>query len=302
MSTRRVVPFVLVLIAVIGLTLLAPAAQAQATRTWVSGVGDDANPCSRTAPCKTFAGAISKTAPRGEISVLDPGGFGSVTIGKSITINGYGQIAGILNSTGFNGIVVNAGVNDVVTLRHLTVHGVGTGGDAIRYVGGKSLVLENIEIRGWAGDGIEMNVTGLLQLRNVNITEAAVGLKVSTPTIGQRASVSWDGGNITSCPVGVQGLVRSNIALRNILISGATTGVSTDGSTSEVNIDEALITQNGTGLATTNSATARISNVFFAANVTAINNGGTVVSFINNRFGGNVNPNAGNAVSTQNQQ
>src|SRR5216684_7918110 len=67
---------------------LASLAQAQATRTWVSGVGDDANPCSRTAPCKTFAGAISKTAKDGEISVLDPGGFGAVTITKSITLNG----------------------------------------------------------------------------------------------------------------------------------------------------------------------------------------------------------------------
>src|SRR5262245_48964588 len=66
------------------------AAYAQATRTWVSGVGDDVNPCSRTAPCKTFAGAISKTAAGGEISVLDPGGFGGVTITKSITINGEG--------------------------------------------------------------------------------------------------------------------------------------------------------------------------------------------------------------------
>src|SRR5712691_3114554 len=71
-------------------------AQAQATRTWVSGVGDDANPCSRTAPCKTFAGAISKTAACGEISVLDPGGFGAVTITKSITIDGDGTLAGIL--------------------------------------------------------------------------------------------------------------------------------------------------------------------------------------------------------------
>src|SRR5881398_100573 len=63
-------------------------AQAQATRTWVSGVGDDANPCSRTAPCKTFAGAISKTDARGEIDAIDPGGFGAVTITKSVTIDG----------------------------------------------------------------------------------------------------------------------------------------------------------------------------------------------------------------------
>src|SRR5437762_12810928 len=92
---------------------LAASVQAQATRTWVSGVGDDANPCSRTAPCKTYAGAISKTAAGGEISTLDPGGFGAVTITKSITINGDGTLAGIL-AAGTNGVIINAGVNDVV--------------------------------------------------------------------------------------------------------------------------------------------------------------------------------------------
>src|SRR5882762_1005645 len=97
----------------ISLTLLAiclwsSAAHAQATRTWVSGVGDDANPCSRTAPCKTFAGAISKTAAGGEIDALDPGGYGTVTITKGITIDGGGgQVASVL-AAGVNGIIVNA--------------------------------------------------------------------------------------------------------------------------------------------------------------------------------------------------
>src|SRR5947209_14665799 len=87
-------------------------ARAQATRTFVSGVGNDANPCSRTAPCKTFAGAISKTAAGGEIDALDPGGFGAVTITKAITIDGGGgQVASVLVS-GTNGIIVQAGVND----------------------------------------------------------------------------------------------------------------------------------------------------------------------------------------------
>src|SRR3977135_3639735 len=80
-------------------------AQAQATRTWVSGVGDDANPCSRTAPCKTFAGAISKTADGGEIDALDPGGFGQVTVTKNITLNGDGTLAGILDGVG-SGILI----------------------------------------------------------------------------------------------------------------------------------------------------------------------------------------------------
>src|SRR5215468_4859147 len=101
-------------------------ANAQATRTWVSGVGDDANPCSRTAPCKTFAGAISKTAPSGEINCLDPGGFGAVTITKSITIDCTGTFGSALVS-GTNGIIVNALATDRVTLRGIDVEGLGSG-------------------------------------------------------------------------------------------------------------------------------------------------------------------------------
>ena len=90
-------------------------AEAQATRTWVSGVGDDVNPCSRTAPCKTFAGAITKTAAGGEINCLDPGGFGSVTISKSITIDCTGTFGSVLTAT--NGIVINAPGEPLVAVR-----------------------------------------------------------------------------------------------------------------------------------------------------------------------------------------
>src|SRR5215469_11585901 len=103
----------------------------QASRTWVSGVGDDANPCSRTAPCKTFAGAISKTAQGGEIDALDPGGFGALTITKAITIDGGGgQVASTLVA-GTNGIVVQAGGSDVVIIRNIRINGIvqsGNGG------------------------------------------------------------------------------------------------------------------------------------------------------------------------------
>jgi hypothetical protein len=98
----------------------------QATRTWVSGVGDDANPCSRTAPCKTFAGAISKTASGGEINCLDPGGFGGVTITKSLAIKCHYTEGGVLVS-GTNAIVINAAATDKVTLRGLDINGIGTG-------------------------------------------------------------------------------------------------------------------------------------------------------------------------------
>jgi hypothetical protein len=124
-------------------------ASAQATRTWVSGVGDDANPCSRTAPCKTFAGAISKTANGGEINCLDPGGFGGVTIGKSLTIKCHYTEGGVLVS-GTNAIVVNATATDKVTLRGLDINGIGTGAPTslvgVKVLGAKSVHVLDSEI------------------------------------------------------------------------------------------------------------------------------------------------------------
>jgi len=113
-------------------------AQAQATRTWVSGIGDDANPCSRTAPCKTFAGAISKTAVGGEINAIDPGGYGAVTITKSITIDGGGTFASIL-AAGTTGIIVNAAPSDIVTIRNVSIDGANTGTNGIRFMAGGAL-------------------------------------------------------------------------------------------------------------------------------------------------------------------
>ena len=130
-------------------------AHAQATRTWVSGVGDDVNPCSRTAPCKTFAGAISKTAAGGEIDALDPGGFGAVTITKSITIDGGGSFASVLVA-GTNGINVSAGPSDVVVLRNLSINGIGTGINGINYTSGSGLVVEHCNVMGFSSAGINV--------------------------------------------------------------------------------------------------------------------------------------------------
>lgn len=117
----------------VSIVLFASNVWAQATRTWVSGVGDDANPCSRTAPCRTFAGAISKTVAGGEINALDPGSYGALTITKAITIDGGGTFASIFAS-GTDGIVVSAGPSDQVNLRNLTVNGGGTGLNGVRFM------------------------------------------------------------------------------------------------------------------------------------------------------------------------
>jgi len=110
--------FVAVASVVSAVCLFPSLARAQATRTWVSGVGNDANPCSRTSPCITWAGAFSKTVAAGEIDALDPGGFGAVTLNKSITLDGISGLSGILVS-GTNAIVVNASASDVVIIRNL---------------------------------------------------------------------------------------------------------------------------------------------------------------------------------------
>src|SRR5258707_13410555 len=127
---------------------------AQASRTWVSGVGDDANPCSRTAPCKTFAGAISKTAAGGEIDELDPAGFGAVTITKAITIDGGGgQVASVLVS-GTNGIVINANATtNVVILRNLRINGIGSIHNGIQLLSSKTLGVENCAVFGFTQNG-----------------------------------------------------------------------------------------------------------------------------------------------------
>ncbi len=141
-----------------------PPAHAQATRTWVSGVGDDINPCSRDLPCKTFAGAFSQTSAGGEINCRDAGAYGMVTINKSITIACEGTTAGILAS-GINGVVVNVGASDIVVLRGLDINGVGTGLNGINFIAGGTLIVEQCVIRNFNavapnGNGIRFAPTG----------------------------------------------------------------------------------------------------------------------------------------------
>jgi hypothetical protein len=142
--------------------LYATPAQAQATRTWVSGVGDDANPCSRTAPCKTFAGAISKTAAGGEINVLDPGGFGAVTITKSISITSHCFEAGVLVS-GTNGIVVSAGASDSIVLEGLDFEGLGTGLNGVQITSSSSVIVRRCSIHHFTGNAV--NVVGTVNAK-----------------------------------------------------------------------------------------------------------------------------------------
>src|SRR5712671_1932435 len=159
-------------------SLLAFSAQAQATRTWVSGVGDDANPCSRTAPCKTFAGAISKTAASGEINCLDPGGFGAVTITKSMTIDCSEVFASVLVS-GTNGIVIS-GAGIKVTLRNLDIQGVNTGINGISILNAAEVVIDHCRIAEFTSAAIRVaagaDIVG--QITDTAISQVPTGIVV----------------------------------------------------------------------------------------------------------------------------
>jgi hypothetical protein len=236
--------------AVLAASLLhAAPGNAQALRTWVSGVGDDINPCSRTSRCKTFAGAISKTIAGGEISVLDPGGFGQVNIAKSISIVSVGAEGGIVAATGSTGITINAGPTDVVQLNGLVIEGIGTGATGIRIVAAGAVHIRNCLIRGFqagAGLGIDIAPSAITKvfISNCAVTKNIGGIRVK-PTGSGRAQVFLD-----------------HVHLEN----NAKTGLGAEGETAIVRLHASVITGNDTGIDIAH---------------------GSVISFGNNAIGGN---------------
>lgn len=265
-SARDTIAYLLVCL------LCASFAEAQATRTWVSGVGNDANPCSRTAPCKTFAGAISKTAAGGEISVLDPGGFGAVTITKAITIDGDGTLAGIL-AAGTNGIIVNAGVNDVVIIRGLSINGANSGLSGIRYLAGKHLHVENCTIYDFLSFGIEgaNAATGEMSIADCSFTKVGIGIRVSSAA-GNLVSIDNVRLNRNNFGIdtlgGVTNVFRSVISETNQTASSA--GLAAEGA-SILNVSNCLVTNNSIGMeAFTPGSTLRFSNCTVHKNTTGV--------------------------------
>jgi hypothetical protein len=158
--------------------------QAQGTRTWVSGIGDDQNSCSRTQPCKTFAGAIQKTLAGGEITAIDAGGFGTVIITKSITIDGTGVPSGILANQG-SGITIDIKPTHrlhpdrVVRIRGLAINGVGNGINGINVIAATKVTVEDCVIDGFTASGINVQA-GRMFVRNTTIrNNAGTGLNVT---------------------------------------------------------------------------------------------------------------------------
>ena len=289
----------------VAMTFYAAPAHAQATRTWVSGVGDDANPCSRTAPCKTFAGAISKPAVGGEINCLDPGGFGAVTITKSITIDCTGTNGSIL-AANFTGVIINAG-GGVVTLRNLQINGASTTtGVGIRILAAAAVNVDHVVIENFGGTGIngrgitietstagtQVNVQNcrIYNINNVGILSiptASVVLAIDHTTVArgaasgiqltQNTSASIDNTSVTHFPAGA--------------------GLVVELATATANVTNSLLANNGTGVYSGNAGgtpTTRLYGTVITGNTaTGLQiNSGTIISLGNNMIRGN----AGNEV------
>ncbi len=276
---RRIALFAIV--AGLFVSMLA-SAQAQATRTWISGVGDDANPCIRTAPCKTFAGAISKTVANGEINCLDPGGFGAVTITKSITLNCHQTIGSILVA-GTNGVTIAAGASDRVILRDLQIQGVNQGLVGVKITSAGVVSIEDCVITQFAQQGIDDARTSgntKLFIRNTFVSHnAAAG--IAMPASGGN-NVEIENSHSVNNAFGIAAGNGNRVMVKRSVISGNGTGVQADAG-GQIAIDDSAISNNGTGF--TASGIIRISNSDINFNTTAF--AGTPTSYGNNRIFGN---------------
>jgi len=291
----------------IALGLCAAPAHAQFARTFVSSVGNDANDCNRLTPCRTFQRAHDNTLANGEVTVLDPGGYGAVTISKTISIinDGVGE-AGALVSGGANGITVAAGAADAVSLRGLTIKGIGFGGgNGIVFNSGKSLTVENCAIRNLsvgsapsAGVGIlfQPSTSSTLAVSNTFVADNIGGVAVQ-PTAAANANATLsrtEMHNNSLVGFGVTGFnttgtvaatVADSVAARNgngfLAVSGGTTGLM---------VVRSVAANNDFGLqALGASATLRVGDSIVTGNTTGwvVAQGGTVQSYGNNAVNGN---------------
>jgi Right handed beta helix region len=286
-----------VLILTLILVSITAVAHAQATRTWVSGVGDDANPCSRTAPCKTFAGAISKTASPGIINCLDPGGFGAVTITKSIMIDCTGTLGSILSS-GVQGVIVNALTTDKIILRNIDISGAGTtlGTNGVNIVQAGSVQLQGVNIETYSGRGVETtNSSNTISvfldhcdITNVN-QQGVLGLATATGATKLTVSNSYISNN------GGDGIdlaspnASSAVAYNNIISKNGGVGFQIETSGDNGALESNTISLNATGVNANPGATIRLTrNTIFGSTANGIGGGGgTTKCFGTNMIDGN---------------
>jgi hypothetical protein len=286
---------------------IAAAASAQATRTWVSGVGVDGNPCSRTAPCKTWAGAYGNTAAGGEIDALDAGAYGTLTIGKSLTIDGGGNFAGTLASGGL-GFLINAATNDQITLRGLSIDGAGApkGTIGIRITAAGDVDIQNTFIFNFSqrAVSIENAAAAQIQIRGCffhnndqtavvvqPLISANVQVAIDKTTISKNGTTAGTGGGIFVTNGG-------HVSVRDSQITQNTAPGVEAGGTGEAFVDFCDVSMNSDGVKTSGGI-VRISRstLTYNSGQAANNTSGTINTYGDNRMAGNGTNNTGTAAA-----
>ena len=279
----------LVLFTIVSMPL---AASAQANRTWVSGVGDDVNPCSRTAPCKTFAGAIFRTSVGGEIDCLDPAGYGTVTISKSITIDGTGAFGTMLAGS-TTGIIINItaapDTAKTVRLHSLSINGLGTGTDGIRVMSASHVFIDEVLIDGFNRHGINVGAPGaFIQVTRSTIRNVArygINLEIAAGATGTNLSV--ESSNLSTCEIGLVAGPGTNATARNSAFMHNAIGVAAE--RSDLLLESCIVAHGGRGVMAHSRSTIRISRVTITNNQVGLAiDAGKIISFKDNIIHGNV--------------
>jgi hypothetical protein len=270
--------------------LFSPMTATPIMRTYVSGLGSDANPCTADHPCATFQAALALTLAGGEIFVLNSANYGPITITKAVTITSEGAVAGILATSG-TAVTINAGANDVVNLRGLGVDGANTGGAGIQFNSGKSLTIQNSFVRNFTNSGIYFapgNASTLFVSDTVVTNNGSNGILVSSAsnTVNaalSRVTASGNGVGILASGAGVSLAVTNAVANNNSYGFGATSSV--------VMVNNSTASNNTVGIAADQrGGTVRVGQSTITGNGMGWQgtNGGQVVSFGNNNLGGNI--------------
>lgn len=268
-------------------------ASAQANRTWVSGQGDDINACSRFAPCRTFAAAIVKTNLGGEINAIDAGGFGMVTISKSITIDGTASFSATLAGAGANGILVNitaaSDSKKTVRLRGLSISGMGTAIDGIRIMAVGQVFIEDVVIDGFSRHGINVAANGAyVSVKGSTIRNAArFGVNLEPTGNAATATLSMESCNVSTCESGLYAGRGTIVTARDSAFLHNQVGVAAEGS--DVALVSCLVAHGDRGLMVRSNSAIRISLTTVTRNQTglAVGSGGKIISFQNNVVHGN---------------
>lgn len=260
-------------------------------RSWVSSAGYDTYMGSRTSPCRTFASALDKTMAGGEIDIVDSENYGLANITKSITIDGQGALAAI-QTTG-NGIVVNAGTTDVVTIRNVSLNGFGTAWNGVRFLTGGTLILENVTISNFTGFGVEASRSSdsRLIMKNVSISNCDTGIFACTT--GGNAYVDLESVKVFACGTGFMGTNGARVTMKGCNLSMNTDGLvisSALGISSRALLDNCIISNTTHGITVgPGTSLCRMSDCTISNNLVGItsNSGATLSSAGNNRITGN---------------